>query len=162
MSQPTSPGLAEIPSTTSPVKQRKDPFKTIFQAGSSTHNQIQDRENQEDNGPKWDYTENAPQGVVDAIAIERAREEQEGPPDMISGSVGSWGMEQGMFAHVSLESPEIIVVRSTELMVRRTILPEGFYTSTWLEEGFDSIKAIRNVWTIRYFLPTTFTRFKAV
>jgi hypothetical protein len=47
-------------------------------------------------------------------------------------------------------------------MIRRTILPEGFYTSTWLEEGFDSIETIRNVWTIRYFLPTTFTRFKAV
>jgi peptidoglycan hydrolase-like protein with peptidoglycan-binding domain len=108
MSAPTSPGLAEIPSTTSPVKQRKDPFKTIFQAGSSAQNQNQDREDQEDNGPKWDYTENAPQGVVDAIAIERAREEQEGPPDMISGSVGSWGMEQGMFAHVSLESLGII------------------------------------------------------
>jgi hypothetical protein len=39
--------------------------------------------------------QNAPQGVVDAIAIARAKEEQEGPPDMISGSVGSWGMEQG-------------------------------------------------------------------
>jgi hypothetical protein len=49
-------------------------------------------------GPsKWDYTENAPQGVVDAIAIERAREEKEGPPDMISGSLGSWGVEEGKF-----------------------------------------------------------------
>lgn len=100
MSPPTTPGLAEIPSTASPVKQRKDPFKTVFQAGPSAQNG--NEEEREDNGPKWDYTENAPQGVVDAIAIERAREEQEGPPDMISGSVGSWGMEQGMWCfHVS-------------------------------------------------------------
>lgn len=52
----------------------------------------------DDPGPStWDYTENAPQGVVDAIAIERAREEKEGPPDMISGSLGSWGVEEGVF-----------------------------------------------------------------
>lgn len=38
----------------------------------------------------YDYTENAPQAVVDAIAIERAREEKEGPPDMMVGSWASW------------------------------------------------------------------------
>lgn len=44
-----------------------------------------------------DYTENAPQAVVDAIAIERAREEQEGPPDMMVGSFQSWmGGSEGM------------------------------------------------------------------
>ena len=94
MSPPTTPGIAQIPSTTSPLKQRKDPFKSLPQAGPSARNDDED-EDEEERGPKWDYTENAPQVVVDAIAIARAKEEQEGPPDMISGSVGSWGMEQG-------------------------------------------------------------------
>ena len=94
MSPPTSPGIAQIPSNSSPLKQRKDPFKSHAQAGPSRNEDDEDQD-EEERGPKWDYTENAPQGVVDAIAIARAKEEQEGPPDMISGSVGSWGMEQG-------------------------------------------------------------------
>lgn len=43
----------------------------------------------------YDYTENAPQAVVDAIAIERAREEKEGPPDMMVGSWASWMSHDG-------------------------------------------------------------------
>ena len=42
-----------------------------------------------------DYTENAPQAVVDAIAIERAREEKEAPPDMMVGSFQSWAGPDG-------------------------------------------------------------------
>jgi cation-transporting ATPase 13A3/4/5 len=45
----------------------------------------------QDAGPSnYDYTENAPQAVVDAIAIERAREEKEGPGEMMVGSFSSW------------------------------------------------------------------------
>jgi hypothetical protein len=88
MAPPTTPGVAQIPATTSPVEATKNPFDK--QAGPSG-------QDESDTGPSnWDYTENAPQGVVDAVVIERAREAQEGPPDMISGSLGSWGMEQGM------------------------------------------------------------------
>jgi cation-transporting ATPase 13A3/4/5 len=96
MASPPTPGIAQIPSTTSPVKQRKDPFKAQAQAQQSQASASVENDAQEESGPRWDYTEAAPQGVIDAIAIERAREQQEGPPDMISGSVGSWGMEQGM------------------------------------------------------------------
>jgi cation-transporting ATPase 13A2 len=42
-----------------------------------------------------DYTENAPQAVVDAIAVERAREEMGGPPDMMVGSFQSWAGTDG-------------------------------------------------------------------
>lgn len=43
----------------------------------------------------YDYTENAPQAVVDAIFIERKREEEEGPPDMMVGSWASWMNNDG-------------------------------------------------------------------
>ncbi|WVQ96650.1 hypothetical protein IAU59_003756 [Kwoniella sp. CBS 9459] len=44
-----------------------------------------------DAGPStYDYTENAPQAVVDAIAIEREREAKEGPQEMMVGSWTSW------------------------------------------------------------------------
>lgn len=80
---------SQIPATTSPLKQRNDPFNPVNRMETAD-------DDQNDPGPStWDYTENAPQGVVDAIAIERAREEKEGPPDMISGSLGSWGVEEG-------------------------------------------------------------------
>lgn len=95
MAPPTTPGVAQIPSTSSPIKSRNDPFADRARPSGPAAGAAGEAE--EDSGPSnWDYTENAPQGVVDAIAIERAREEQEGPPDMISGSLGSWGMEQGM------------------------------------------------------------------
>lgn len=98
MAPPTTPGIAQIPTTTSPVKSRANAANR--EAGPSGQREAED-------GPSnWDYTENAPQGVVDAIAIERAREEQEGPPDMISGSLGSWGMEQGMFHLVMFSCSE--------------------------------------------------------
>ena len=38
----------------------------------------------------YDYTENAPQAVVNAIAMEREREQNEAPPDLMVGSFGSW------------------------------------------------------------------------
>lgn len=43
----------------------------------------------------YDYTENAPQAVVDAIFIERKREEEEGAPDMMVGSWASWMNNDG-------------------------------------------------------------------
>ncbi|WVR06383.1 hypothetical protein IAU60_003414 [Kwoniella sp. DSM 27419] len=51
----------------------------------------QPRSRDEDAGPStYDYTENAPQAVVDAIAIEREREAKEGPQEMMVGSWTSW------------------------------------------------------------------------
>lgn len=112
-------GSSVIPSTTSPIKQRHDPFNPVFRPIDGA---------QEDSGPSnWDYTENAPQGVVDAIAIERAREEKEGPPDMISGSLGSWGVEEGRSHMVEISCGE----ETTLTYDRRSILPPRFYTRTY-------------------------------
>jgi hypothetical protein len=47
----------------------------------------------------YDYTENAPQAVVDAIFIERKREEEEGAPDMMVGSWASWMNNDGAGEH---------------------------------------------------------------
>ena len=48
------------------------------------------------NEDQYDYTENAPQAVVNAIAMERAREEKEAPADMMVGSLQSWaGGDEG-------------------------------------------------------------------
>lgn len=52
---------------------------------------------QRDSARYHDYTENAPQAVVDAIAIERAREEKEAPPDMMVGSFQSWAGNEGEY-----------------------------------------------------------------
>ncbi len=50
-----------------------------------------------------DYTENAPQAIFDAVANERAREEKEGPPDMMVGSFQEWtGNEDGMLGYYRL------------------------------------------------------------
>ena len=44
----------------------------------------------------YDYTENAPQADVDAVAIQRAKEGIEGPADMMVGSLPNWtGVEDG-------------------------------------------------------------------
>ncbi|WRT67812.1 uncharacterized protein IL334_004786 [Kwoniella shivajii] len=49
------------------------------------------QEDGEGEGPStYDYTENAPQAVVDAIANERERERKEGPQEMMVGSWTSW------------------------------------------------------------------------
>nr|XP_019012720.1 cation-transporting ATPase 13A3/4/5 [Kwoniella pini CBS 10737]OCF51501.1 cation-transporting ATPase 13A3/4/5 [Kwoniella pini CBS 10737] len=46
---------------------------------------------EEDEGPStYDYTENAPDAVVQAVAIERERERKEGPQEMMVGSWNSW------------------------------------------------------------------------
>ncbi|ODN81649.1 hypothetical protein L202_02049 [Cryptococcus amylolentus CBS 6039] len=43
-----------------------------------------------------DYTEDAPQAMVDAVAMEIAKHEQEGPPEMMAGSMASWaGVDDG-------------------------------------------------------------------
>ncbi|WWC88708.1 uncharacterized protein L201_003621 [Kwoniella dendrophila CBS 6074] len=46
---------------------------------------------EQDEGPStYDYTENAPDAVVQAVAIERERERKEGPQEMMVGSWTSW------------------------------------------------------------------------
>ncbi|WWD04834.1 hypothetical protein V865_002905 [Kwoniella europaea PYCC6329] len=48
-------------------------------------------QHQKDAGPStYDYTENAPDAVVQAVAIERERERKEGPQEMMVGSWTSW------------------------------------------------------------------------
>ena len=93
MADPPSPGLATIPSAISasrpipPDRFHPAPVKHPL----NEQEQVQDRA-----GPSHhDYTENAPQAVVDAIAIERAREEKEAPPDMMVGSFQSWAGTDG-------------------------------------------------------------------
>lgn len=119
------PGPSQIPATDSPVKQRNDPFNTVNASASASASidrpDMDNQNGQADPGPStWDYTENAPQGVVDAIAIERAREEKEGPPDMISGSLGSWGVEEGKLSR--------LVAMPTADASRRSILPSSIDT----------------------------------
>ena len=105
-----TPGSSQIPNTTSPVKQRQNPLNTAMNPTNGKGNG-----DAAGAGPsKWDYTENAPQGVVDAIAIERAREEKEGPPDMISGSLGSWGVEEGELSYIVLLDMDNVLMRRQE------------------------------------------------
>jgi cation-transporting ATPase 13A2 len=81
MASPPSPGIAQIPTNPSSSKPiQADRFHPIpipsgaeDQLGRST----------------YDYTENAPQAIVDAIAIENARREKEAP-DLMIGSLESW------------------------------------------------------------------------
>lgn len=76
MADPPTPGISSIP-TAIPIAHPS--------TGAGPLNQ------QPADGPStYDYTENAPQAVVDAIAIERAREEKEGPGEMMVGSFSSW------------------------------------------------------------------------
>ncbi len=90
MADPPHPRPSRIPSAISiskpthpdtfhPVPAETGATPTEPEAGPSNH----------------DYTENAPQAVVEAIAIERAREEKEGPPDMMVGSFQSWTGNDG-------------------------------------------------------------------
>ena len=66
----------------------------------------------------YDYTGNAPQAVVDAIAMQRAREEKEAPPDMMVGSFQSWGgLDEGASKIVS----ETTIVIESDL----NAFPEG-------------------------------------
>jgi len=88
MSTPTSP-LAEIPSTAD-ISISRLPQTTVKAADTLQKETLPPSEPSEASEAGHDYTENAPQAVVDAIAIERAREEQEGPPDLMVGSFQSW------------------------------------------------------------------------
>lgn len=81
MADPPSPTRAQIPSAIAATRPT---------APDSHHPEA----NQEE-PVRHDYTENAPQAVVDAIAIERAREEKEAPPDMMVGSFQSWAGQDG-------------------------------------------------------------------
>ncbi|WVQ83070.1 hypothetical protein IAT38_005208 [Cryptococcus sp. DSM 104549] len=98
MAEPPSPGAIpdHIPSAiaisrpTKPDAFHPEPAPQAQQnGGGSAPKPIVD--SQKPGPSRYDYTENAPQAVVDAIAIERAREEKEGPPpDLMVGSWASW------------------------------------------------------------------------
>ncbi|KAK1925519.1 putative cation transporting ATPase [Papiliotrema laurentii] len=86
MPDPPSPTIAQIPSAISASKpSAPDTFHPLPAAGVSA-----ERLGDEPGPSHHDYTENAPQAVVDAIAMERAKEEKEAPPDMMVGSFQSW------------------------------------------------------------------------
>ena len=89
----TSPesGIAEMPAAVSAIKPATpDAFHPVPVTPEPA------RPVPADQGPStYDYTENAPQAVVDAIAIERKREEMEGPAEMMVGSWTSWSGDDG-------------------------------------------------------------------
>lgn len=106
MPDPVSPTRAQIPSAISVSRPAQpDGFHPEPVQNSQPQNTASNGQGEE--GPSHhDYTENAPQAVVDAIAIERAREEKEAPPDMMVGSFQSWAgpdggesNQQGFLAH---------------------------------------------------------------
>jgi cation-transporting ATPase 13A2 len=79
---PTSP-MATIPSTLEVSRPRSPDSHGPRDVVDISHDEEVIRE-------QHDYTENAPQAVVNAIAIEREREQNETPPDLMVGSLGSW------------------------------------------------------------------------
>jgi cation-transporting ATPase 13A2 len=99
MADPPTPGISTIP-TAVPIVHPS--------TGAGPSNE------QPADGPStYDYTEKAPQAVVDAIAIERAREEKEGPGEMMVGSFSSWaGTMDGGSDFSSLSNPDPSVVEA--------------------------------------------------
>lgn len=98
MAEPSSPGVASIPSVidiSKPVPHDSFGPVPVERAIASDEPRAGPSYNA---GPSYhDYTENAPQAILDAIANERAREEKEGPPDMMVGSFQEWtGNEDGV------------------------------------------------------------------
>lgn len=85
---------AQIPSALAATKpSQPDAFRPV--PLTSAHDTSSGGPSAEAGPSHHDYTENAPQAVVDAIAIERAREEKEAPPDMMVGSFQSWAGQDG-------------------------------------------------------------------
>ena len=94
MPDPTSPTRAQIPSAISVSRPANpDAFHPEPLQGQTSAPPLNGQG--EEGQFHHDYTENAPQAVVDAIAIERAREEKEAPPDMMVGSFQSWAGPDG-------------------------------------------------------------------
>ena len=133
MADPPSPTRAQIPSAIAASKPNApDAFHPV---DTSTPANGQ--------GPSHhDYTENAPQAVVDAIAIERAREEKEAPPDMMVGSLQSWmGQNDGESLRIRGED--------LELMNRWRYIPLFNHQNTtqaWIQTSFYRLEKIGLVW----------------
>ena len=127
MADPPTPGLSTIPSGIA----RSQPTKP-----DQFHPTPPDsRDEPSEAGPSnYDYTENAPQAVVDAIAIERAREQKEGPPEMMVGSFSSWAGamdDPGIFPTSSTRAPIRAGSRRASIASRTSgsfIRPTGLYS----------------------------------
>jgi len=135
MPDPPSPTRAQIPSAIAASKPvQPDAFHPVPAgpaANSSTARLVQD-------GPSHhDYTENAPQAVVDAIAIEREREAKEAPPDMMVGSFQSWaGADGGGSSSRPRDSTlDLAHARSRHLPV----IHHSNAVATWLTAGFHRV-----------------------
>lgn len=125
---PPTPGISAIPATkAAAMPSQRDTFHPI--PVSAAHQEGADA----GTGPsQHDYTENARQADVDAIAIERAREQREGPPDMMVGSMTSWaGSDDGGFCriawrpstHGQTEVSSRLPSRELRLVQARDVLP---------------------------------------
>ena len=94
MADPPTPGASSIPSAISVSKPSKpDHFHPVPIEHNAPPSESESRP------LRHDYTENAPQADVDAVASARwAKEDQEGPPDMMVGSLPDWtGNDKGRF-----------------------------------------------------------------
>lgn len=127
MPDPPSPTRAQIPSALAASKPTQpDTFHPVPAGSSASPSAIPAKQD----GPSHhDYTENAPQAVVDAIAIEREREAKEAPPDMMVGSFQSWaGVDGGELLIAAAR------VRRIRLMIDQGIYPSSI-TRTPLRPG---------------------------
>lgn len=106
-SPPTPPPLPDnIPSAISVSRPTAFGAQRVLHTPDQERNTIPPPQNTHENGHEppgpsdYDYTENAPQAVVDAVAIERAKREQEGPPEMMVGSWTSWAGSDNGVSHL--------------------------------------------------------------
>ena len=88
MTSPPSPNRSTIPSAISVSRPQQ----------ADTHHPTTGDDRDQESGAsrpepaeQYDYTDSTPLPVVEAIAIQRAKEQKEAPPDMMVGSMQSWG-----------------------------------------------------------------------
>ncbi|WWC62526.1 uncharacterized protein I303_105122 [Kwoniella dejecticola CBS 10117] len=97
MADPPSPGVSNT-ALPSAITQSRPSAPDTFHPIPVPNNQKNTKgtvptppQREEHEGPStYDYTENAPDAVVQAVAIERERERKEGPQEMMVGSWNSW------------------------------------------------------------------------
>ncbi|KIR42837.1 cation-transporting ATPase 13A3/4/5 [Cryptococcus deuterogattii 99/473] len=154
-SPPTPPPLPDnIPSAISVSR------PTAFDAQRALHTSDQEtstipppqnthEDGHEPPGPSdYDYTENAPQAVVDAVAIERAKREQEGPPEMMVGSWTSWAgsdnADTGIFPSSITRSHMRVGSRRTSIASRHSVASIARPSSVFRHRGSSQIDLVQS------------------
>ncbi|OWZ71730.1 hypothetical protein AYX14_02820 [Cryptococcus neoformans] len=96
----------------------------------------------------YDYTENAPQAVVDAVAIERAKREQEGPPEMMVGSWTSWAgsdnADTGIFPSSITRSHMRVGSRRASIASRHSVASIARPSSVFRRQGSSQVDILQS------------------